>query len=268
VQGGKEVPGGLQYLLTLFLVALLVLFSSVIGAADPSWVRARGGLSWRAGWWDIALLPPEKSHYRLVTSISNPYSIKGLYDSFLGLSAVTRRTGIFVSWSLLCHELYREDGLKIGFSREMLSGFLRPELFASITGKRVPGYGYDTGSGLKGQLSSNIRGKISLAFRFDLKEGKSCRDPRKTFFLSIRHRRYAFLFGQGYGARYGDETRVGIEVSCGEDAVLLSGYRLDTEEVSAGFVFRKELCFFSFCWSGHPVLGNTFAAGVGRLWRR
>ncbi len=269
MQGGKKVPGGLEYLLNISVISLLLVFSvTEIRAGEPSWVRARGGLSWRAGWWDMALLPLEGKHFWLVTSISNPYSINGLYDSFVGLSAVTGRTGIIASWSLLRHEIYREDNLKIGFSHGLISGLLRPEVFASISGRRVSGYQYDTVPGFKGQLSSNIRDKINLSFRIRLKEGKGYWRPRKKLFVSIRHHRYALLFGRGFGGRYQDESRIGIEVSCGKRAVLVSGYRLDTDEISAGIVLKKDRWFYSVCWSAHPVLGNTFTAGLGRFWKR
>jgi hypothetical protein len=63
-----------------------------------------------------------------------------------------------------------------------------------------------------------------------------------------------------------DEHRIGVMIRLCESLTLLSGYRMDTDEVTWGVITAPVSYMCGVASRYHPVLGPTRSVGAGRVW--
>ncbi|MDZ7860202.1 MAG: hypothetical protein U5O15_05990 [Candidatus Krumholzibacteriota bacterium] len=267
MQNREKVCGGKERQIILIIILYYIINIPVpVSAGAAVWTKARSGAVHPGIVPNLNCLRTDCNHIGLISSVSNPYSIKGLTDSFLLTGIHNGSNDLWISWSLLNHDLYREDRVRIRWIRRIARCGIKLGLAPGFRGKRVAGFNYETEKTIGVSASYNWRNLLGLGVKGNL-HNFDCYDNEKVkFMVSISDPPISLLFNYVVLRRNDDNFLIGLEVNLSCNFCILSGYDENTNEISTGLVYRRNYWYFGVTWNNHPVLGSTISAGVGVLW--
>ncbi|MBN2072194.1 MAG: hypothetical protein JW814_12130 [Candidatus Krumholzibacteriota bacterium] len=255
------------------LTAMILLsgsfFSSDLYCHDHlhSWNAAAGGVTLiRPYRMDLPHLSPSGS-MGLLVSACQPYSIAGLsssrFDFFYSTGAIHIDSGM----GSLRHALYHEQLFNARISLDSSDFYAGLGIDAGLLLKRFSDSGSIVRRDLKVSLSFVISeiGHIVLRVPFRSDCAGEFHHPPVSVMMILRP--LLLFFDLDYAKTADRDHRAGLIMRVEDKLDILSGYRLATGEVSGGILYSHGKMILSFSCSSHPVLGETFYAGVARMWR-
>jgi len=267
MQNREKVCGGKERSIILIIILGYIIYTTFPASAGvPVWTKARNGAVYPGIVPNLNCLRTEGNHIGLISSLSNPYSIKGLTDSFLLTGIHNGSNDLWISWSLLNHDLYREDRVRLSWTGRMARSGIKLGLAPGFIGKGVAGFNYETERTIGISVSYSWRKRFRLGIRGDLYDLDFYDYEEVKFMVSICDPPVSLLFNYVVPRRNDDNFLIGLEVNLSGNFCLLSGYDENTNEISTGLVYRRNNWYFGITWNNHPVLGSTMSAGVGVLW--
>ncbi|MFO7914099.1 MAG: hypothetical protein R6U43_00195 [Candidatus Krumholzibacteriales bacterium] len=203
-----------------------------------------------------------KKYSGLVSSISNPYSIPGLYRMYIAGFSGWEYLDIRVSWSHTAHRLYHNDIFRIRLTATR-AGRLSSGIVLRADSRGVQGTGRENLLFVEGVAAFRAGELFSAGWEMILHHSGGYRFLRNRLIISFKIERLSILVNRDvYGQRV-SETAAGLELALSDRLSLLSGYRFRTGEISFGiFCWFSGSCF-GISWSDHPVLGTTAGCGLG-----
>jgi len=198
----------------------------------------------------------------LVSSISNPYSIPGLYRmGIYGFSGL-RFLDIRASWSHIDHRLYRNDVCAIRMTATE-GGSLNCGILLGADSRGITGSSRENHIFLDGVAAFRAGEIFSAGFRMMFHDTRRYRLLRYRLIISIEIERISLLVNRNLYSHHVSETAAGLELALSDQLCLLSGYSFRTGEISFGLFCRSGISCFGISWSDHPVLGSTAGCGIG-----
>jgi hypothetical protein len=248
-----------------FLILLLGCDAGRCGGIPglPPWTAARGGALEPVEHIGVLDLFQSGGYIGLVTSGSRPYGIRDLSAYHLLLCGRGAGWGLSAEWETLRYPHYKRDRFAVSagierllprmsvvleskFRREGVTGFpklswwrldgtvlLDCHLF--MIAVSCPTIGDRNGRVVSLGCSAGSE-VVTLAFNSDLIRGRWI------------------------------DLRSGFRVAFCPSVSFMAGYRFETDEISFGLVTQWARMLVVLSWSHHPVVGQTIALGVGRLW--
>ncbi len=233
----------------------------------PAWIEAVGGSRPPRSRQVFKGGAGKDGYFRIALSGSHPYSLPDLWRGRVEFLLRNPRRSVSGWWDALDHPLYREDRWGCGFSVILPADFLGIG-FESMGGRRcVAGCDPRWSLSATGAASLRLPGQAWCELDLPLLKTESALRAPLLLRVVISNSRASLIFNRKLGPspEKGD-TRVGAVVPLSDYIQLLSGYHLATDEISGGIYCAGKAALFSFSWSVHPVLGESFAVAVGRLW--
>jgi hypothetical protein len=211
------------------------------------------------------------TRYHLISaSLRNPYSIPGLVESSLLIEILRGNWLVRSSWDRLGCKVYSEDRLKMSTGR----GFMERTVFcfsgAGIEIKRVKDYGSESLLSLNCGLSVDAFGITVLGLESDI-ELSGLHDRGSYFSLKLSAYTdlsgFPLLLNLNINRTALRSPRLAALIDLTGSFFLIAGYRFDTGEVSGGILNQGSRMIVSVSWSNHPVLGLSYSAGGGLIWK-
>jgi len=270
MQKRKRVFGreGRQIILVVLILIFIVNIYTAAKAGVPVWIKARNGTEHPDIVPNLSWVKLDENYFGLISSISNPYSIDGISDSFLKTGICTRNNNLWVSWSLLHYDLYSENHVKFSWIRKILGCGIAAGIAPGFKGKRVKGFEYETTVTVKALISFSWKELFLYGFEGIIYDSDLSTDQTAKFKFSIIDYPLSLLVNYAVFRRNDNDFILGAEANLSSDLSLLSGYGFNTNEISSGLVYQRNNRYFGFSWNHHPVLGSTLSAGIGMLWIR
>ncbi|MCD6380022.1 hypothetical protein J7M07_06230 [bacterium] len=270
MQKRKKVFGreGRRVILFVLLFVFIIGISPAVIAGIPVWIKARNGAVHPDIVPNLNWIRANGNYFGLISSVSNPYSINGITDSFLKIGFRNSNNNLWVSWSLLHYDLYREDRVKIQWIREIARSGLSLGISPAFGGRKVTGFEYETDGTVKTSISFDWKKIFTSGFEGIIYDPDFSADEVAKFMFSINDFPLSLLVNYSVLRRNENEFLMGAEANLSSDFCLLSGYGFNTNEISSGLVYQRNNWYFGFSWNHHPVLGSTLSAGIGVLWIR
>ncbi len=271
MQSRKRVFGrkgqGIIVIVALALVIMLYI-SSGVNAGIPVWIKARNGAVHPDIVPNLNCVVTDGNYLGVISSVSNPYSIDGITDSFLKTGFHNSNNNLWVSWSLLHHDLYREDFVKIRWIRKFARSGFSVGGAPGVYGRRVAGFEYETAGIVEASVTFNLKEAFIFGYEGVVYDPGFLTDEAAKLMLSIIDHPLSLLVNYSVIRRNDNNFLVGVEAGLSNDFCLLSGYGFNTNEISFGLVYQRNSWHFGFSWNHHRVLGSTLSAGIGMLWMR
>ncbi len=270
MQKGKTWPGRLRgwpIAAVGFSMLLIALEPGRCGKIPglPPWIAARGG----------TLEPLEHvgildafhcGRYKgLVASGSRPYGISDLEAYHLMLCARGSGWGVSVAWETLRYPRYRDDRLAAGVGIESRIPRLCFALETDIRREEIGDYPRISMWRLDGTVLIDCH--LAVIAASCPVTGDRNGSPATLGCSAGGDAVAVALNGELKGDRLSG-LRSGFRVMFGPSATFMAGYRFETDEISFGLLAHRAGTMVVLSWSHHPVIGQTIALGVGRLWFR
>jgi hypothetical protein len=270
MQKRKRVFGreGRRVILFVLIFVFIIDFSSAAIAGIPVWIKARNGTVHPDIVPNLNWVRADGDYFGLICSVSNPYSINGITDSFLKTGFRNSNNSLWVSWSLLHHDLYREDRVKIHWIREIGGSGFSVGISPAFGGRKVTGFEYEKDGTVKISISFDWKEVFISGFERVIYDPDFSTDEVAKFMFSINDFPLSLLVNYSVLRRNENQLLMGAEANLSNDLCLLSGYGFNTNEISSGLVYQRNNWYFGLSWNHHPVLGSTLSAGIGMLWMR
>ena len=251
------------FIKTILAHSLIVLFTGAVNAGENVWEMGRAGTVHPVLYSPGIRCGFKQGEYSgLVSSISNPYSIPGLFQThiagFSGLGFIDIR----VSWSHTDHRLYHDDSYRIRLTATQASR-LSSGIVLRADSRGVSGGSRENLLYVEGVAAFRAGGIFSASCRMLLHHSGGYRFLRNRLIISFKIERISLVVNRNlYGRRF-SETAAGLELALSDRLCLLSGYRFRTGEISFGLFCRLKGSCLGISWSNHPVLGTTAGCGLG-----
>ncbi len=271
MQNRKRVFGrkGRGIIGVVVLASIIIFYMPpVVNAGVPVWIKARNGTVHPDIVPNLNCFVTYGNYLGLISSVSNPYSIDGITDSFLKTGFHNSNNNLWGSWSLLHHALYREDFVKVRWIRKIGQSGFSVGGAPGIYGRRVTGFEYETARVVEASVSFNLKETFIFGYEGVVYDPGLLTDEAAKFMLSIIDPPLSLLVNYSVMRRNDNDFLMGVEAGLSNDLCLLSGYGFNTNEISFGLVYQRNGWYFGFSWNHHQVLGSTLSAGIGMLWMK
>ena len=273
MQTGKMRPrGGRRRLSSLILtLALAITTNGNAGSLEgrEDWEQGMAGTVPPRHRWPEAE-PPAADARRLFVSaaVENPYGIPDLVRSSGACAGRGGRWHARLRWVRLTAPGYAEDLFEAAVGRALAGRRLHLHLVA----ERERG----AASGFPVQSAGRVGGALAIdpcpALTFEAQalapggggpgERSGVHDVRWTLGAGLFVPDVVALAVLDASRDTGPFIRAGLMLDGPEKLCFVCGFRSDTDEIGAGIV-RRGRPVVAFSWRMHPVLGTTFAAGIG-----
>ncbi len=256
---------------TVVIVALLIsVMASARGAAmhdAPVWVRGAGGASFPLDQLHVVSVRRGSPLVGIFSTFSREYSLPDLVASCTRAGYYSPVHSLWMGWSFLHHPLYREDRVRVSYSRRLAREILRVAVRPAACFRGVEGYERTCAYGLACAAFFSYPSMPCVSIETGYSSGDHKRVRLKTGLSIERGPLSAVVNRTMRGMRRGD-TCLGFRLEAYGDSGFFAGYRTVTGEAALGVLFRVGRLLIGFSWSYHPNLGKTVSFGVGRLWWR
>jgi hypothetical protein len=229
----------------------------------PPWAAARGGAIEPVEHIGVFDLFQNGGYIGLFASSSRPYGIRDLEAYHLALCVRGAGWGFSGAWETLRYPHYRENRFVAGVGVERLLPRMSVAMETAFRRESVGDFP---------KLSRwRIDGTVLLdCHLFMIAASCPIMGDRKgmeaTLGCSAGSDAIAVTLNIDLVENRWIDPKSGFRVMFGPFASFMAGYRFETDEISFGFLSRWAWMMVVLSWSHHPVVGQTIALGVGRLW--
>lgn len=173
---------------------------------------------------------------------------------------------LWIEWSLLAHPLYREDRAAVAFGWSVRSRWLRIGLKPAVHRRKVLGFEAETAAELSAFSAFSLGSRFSLGVEERITDiaGGACDLMALTASFEVES--LTIFYERNVRGGISGDARMGVEVHLCDHFSLLSGYRIETDEMAFGVLAVGRGYIAGVAFRNHPVLGRTGSAGVGRVW--
>ncbi|UCF04609.1 MAG: hypothetical protein JSV33_11855 [bacterium] len=230
------------------------------------WVEGRGGTLPPGEDLDWIGLRGNRRCIALLSTCSNPYSIDDLLVYSFRLGMRTPQRACWFGWSALDHTLYREDHVTLEYRQILFCDRLRLGVRPVCTLMQVEGYPIQTEMSVSLSVSCAVLSRAAVGLEGALAGSGSSPSTSWILRLSAGIELISLLYQRNLWGSSHDDHRFGMMIHLCESLTLLSGYRLDTDEVTWGIVTAPISYVCGVASRYHPVLGPTRSVGAGKVW--
>ncbi len=229
----------------------------------PPWTAARGGALEPVEHVGVLDLFQSGGYIGLVTSGSRPYGIDDLSAYHLMVCGRGAGWGLSAEWETLRYPHFKSDRFSAGAGIERLIPRMSVVLESEFRQEGVEGFPklflwrLDGTVLFDGHLFMVAVSCPIMGDRNGRVVSLGCSAGNQVVAIALN----SDLIGEHW-----IDLRTGFRVMFSSSASFTAGYRFQTDEISFGLVTRWSRMIVVLSWSHHPVLGQTIALGVGRLW--